>query len=97
MLDKSDVLSYLKEFKKNNAKKYYIDKIGIFGSLARDEASSDSDIDIVVDMIKPNLLTLSTIREEIMRYFKKDVDIVALWDKMNPRLKKRIEKEAIYV
>jgi len=30
--------------------KYGVTKIGIFGSLARDQAGHDSDIDIVVEM-----------------------------------------------
>ena len=97
MLSKDQILSYLKEYKDKNRKKFYINKIGIFGSFARDEQSKESDLDIVVDMDKPNLISLSSIMLDIKEHFKSEVDIVALWDKMNPRLKKRIDKEAIYV
>ena len=97
MLSKDQILSYLKEYKDKNRKKFYINKIGIFGSFARGEQSKDSDLDIVVDMNKPNLISLSSIMLDIKEHFKSEVDIVALWDKMNPRLKKRIDKEAIYV
>ncbi len=97
MPSKNQILSYLKKYKDENRDKFYINKIGIFGSFARDEQSKDSDIDIVVEMKKPNLITLSSIMLDIKEHFKSEVDIVALWDKMNPRLKKRIDKEAIYV
>ncbi len=97
MLSKDQIISYLKKYKDENSDKLHIDKIGIFGSFARDEQSKDSDIDIVVKMKKPNLITLSSIMLDIREHFKSEVDIVALWDKMNPRLKKRIDKEAIYV
>ncbi len=97
MLEKNKILSYLKEYKDRYKDIYHIDKLGLFGSVARGENAQDSDLDIVVDMSKPNLLNLSSIREDLMSYFKTDVDIVAIWKNMNPRLKKRIEKEAIYV
>ena len=97
MPSKDQILSYLKEYKDKNRKKFYINKIGIFGSFARDEQSKESDLDIVVDMDKPNLISLSSIMLDMKEHFKSEVDIVALWDKMNPRLKKRIDKEAIYV
>jgi len=97
MLTKADILSFLKSYKKDKKEQYYINKLGLFGSFARDEATQDSDIDIVVDMSKPNLFNLSGIMIDIKEHFHTDVDIVALRDEMNPRLKKRIDKEALYV
>ncbi len=97
MLTKNKILLYLKDYKQQNKDKFFINRIGIFGSYARDEAVESSDIDIVVDMSKPNLVNLSGIMLDIKEHFNVDVDIVAIWDKMNPRLKKRIDKEAIYV
>ncbi len=95
MLSQQQILAYLKEYKNEN--RAFINKIGIFGSYARNEASTNSDIDIVVEMVKPNLFNLSGIMLDIKEHFSTNVDIVSLWDKMNPRLKKRIDKEAIYV
>ena len=97
MLKKSQILSYLKEYKERYKDRYFIDKLGVFGSVARGDESGESDVDIVVDMSKPNLLNLSSIRNDLIEHFRTSVDIVALWDNMNPRLKNRIEKEAIYV
>ena len=71
--------------------------MGLFGSVARGEASSNSDIDIVVELDKPSLLNLIAIQQDLSEKFQQKVDIVRYRDKMNNFLKKRIEQEAIYV
>jgi len=96
-MTKDEILSYLKQYKSEHKEHYFIEKLGIFGSFARGEETTSSDIDVVVGFSKPNLLTQSTIMLDLKKHFKIDVDVVALWDKMNPRLKKRIDADAIYV
>ncbi len=94
---KDEVLTQLRTFYSTNAKRYALKKMGIFGSVARGEEGSQSDIDIVVEFEKPNLLKQAELMLQLKRLFGKEVDVVALWKRMNPRLKARIEKEAIYV
>jgi predicted nucleotidyltransferase len=96
-LSKHQILQYLKEYKKEKSEKYAIKELGLFGSYARDEANKDSDIDIVVDFCKPDLLNQIGMMQELKLYFKTNVDVIALWKKMNPKLKKRIERDVIYV
>ena len=55
MLVLQDCIHKLSDFKKMFAKKYGITKLGIFGSVARNEHTEDSDIDIVVEVKKPTL------------------------------------------
>ena len=97
MLKREDILRYLSEYKKSHSDEYHINKLGIFGSYARNEAKEQSDIDVVVSFNKPNLFNLSAIMLDLREHFKTDVDVIALWDKMNPKLKKRIDRDAIYV
>ncbi len=97
MVTKKIVLDYLKAYKQKHSKEYYIDKIGIFGSVARDENRQHSDLDVVVDFSKPNLFVLAGIMEDLKEQFHVKVDVVALSNSMNPSLLRRIEKEAIYV
>jgi predicted nucleotidyltransferase len=92
-----DILDYLKKYKEKNEKKYHIKRLGIFGSYVKEKYNNKSDIDIVVDFSKPDLLSQVAIMNDLKKYFNKKIDVIAYWDKMNPRLKKRIEKEAIYV
>jgi len=96
-MTQNQILDYLSTHKNKFQKLYNVNKIGIFGSYARNEATPDSDIDIVVDLKKSTMFGLVAIKEDIEEYFQKDVDIVQMRDRMNQLLKERIEKEAIYV
>ncbi len=96
-MTQKDILNYLSKHKKQFQKLYSVKKIGIFGSYARGEATPNSDIDIVVDLEKTTMFGLVAIKNEIEEYFQTHVDIVQIRDRMNTLLKKRIEKEAIYV
>jgi len=96
-MTREDILNYLSTNKERFKKLYSVNKIGIFGSYARNEATSNSDIDIVVDLNKTTMFGLVAIKEDIETYFKTHVDIVELRERMNTLLRKRIDKEAIYV
>jgi len=71
--------------------------MGLFGSVARNEAGRNSDVDVVVVLSKPNLFTLSRIRQDLEQQMAHHVDLVSYRDRMNPFLKERIEREACYV
>ena len=92
----SDVLAVLKESKAEFSETYGLIDIGVFGSLARGEARPDSDVDIVVKMKKPDLFSMVHIKESLEEHLQCPVDIVRYRDRMNPFLKTRIEKDAIY-
>jgi len=96
-MTRSEIIAILKQYKKENSEKYGINHIGIFGSYSRDTATGDSDIDIVIETQEPDLYKLVHIKEELEKLFNKSVDIVRNREKMNPYLKKRIEKDALYV
>lgn len=95
-MDKSTILKYLKYKKPDFEKKYGVTKIGLFGSYARDNSHKDSDIDIVVELRKPDLLTLVSIKQTVEEDLSADVDIVRNRKRMNPALKKRINRDAVY-
>ncbi|MEA1934890.1 MAG: nucleotidyltransferase domain-containing protein [Thermodesulfobacteriota bacterium] len=94
-LDK--VLGILKKRKAEFEAAYGVTAIGIFGSLARGEAMTGSDVDVVVKMTKPDLFFMVHIKEELEDDYKTKVDIVHYREKMNAFLKKRIDQEAVYV
>jgi len=96
-MTQKQILDYLIVHKDRFEKLYNLNKIGIFGSYARDEATPQSDIDIVVDLNKSTMFGLIAIKNDIEEYFKIHVDVVQIRDRMNSLLRERIEKEAIYV
>ena len=88
----------IKELQKIKEKyKNKIIKIGIFGSVARNEYNQESDIDVVVEQKYPDLFLLGRIKIELEEKFNKKVDIIRLRNDINPFLKKRIERDSIYV
>ena len=94
---KSKILSTLKEITPVLLEKYGVTRIGIFGSVARDDASEQSDVDIVYEMSRPNLFTVVHLKKELENILHCPVDLVRYRERMNPLLKKRIEKDCIYV
>lgn len=96
-MDRQKILQTLEKYIQEHREDRGIIALGIFGSFARNEAGRDSDVDVVVSLARPNLLTLSRIRQELEQELHLPVDIVSFRPKMNPFLKEVIERDACYV
>lgn len=92
----NEYIQILREYLSSKAETYGITKIGIFGSVARSEQTDDSDVDICVEMRKPDLFVMVHIKEELQELFGKSVDIVRLRNNMDPMLLRQIQKDGIY-
>jgi len=95
LINKDQIIDQLRILKPELKEGYGVIKIGIFGSLARNEFHDHSDIDIVVEM-SPDLLKRASLKEYLEKLFNKEVDVIRYWDGMNPYLKTRIDREALY-
>ena len=95
-MNREQILYLLKEFKKMNKDKFGILSLGIFGSYAKGEAKSYSDLDIVVEISNANLFLLVHMKDELEKLFNTKIDIVRYRKRMNKYLKKHIDEEAIY-
>ena len=89
------VLAQLRALKPELATRYDVSAIGIFGSVARNEAHEDSDIDVVVYML-PNILKRACLKAELEEKFGRKVDVIRYWHGMNTYLKARIDRDAVY-
>ena len=96
-MSRSEIIQVLKEFKEKYAEQYDIQVLGIFGSIARGETKSDSDVDVVVKMKRQDLFKMIGIKQDLEEILYVPVDVVSYREKMNLFLKNRIDKEAIYV
>ena len=94
---REEVLALLRTFKENQKAAYALVSLGVFGSFARDEVRSDSDVDIVFETDKPNLFRAARMKQDLEELLGRSVDVLQLRGLTNLRLKARIEKEAIYV
>ncbi|MCK4296086.1 MAG: nucleotidyltransferase domain-containing protein [Candidatus Marinimicrobia bacterium] len=96
-LNKKNIVKFIRQNKPELENRYGIKRIGLFGSYAKDIARQESDIDIVVEVSEPDLFILIGIKQYLEEAFGTRVDVVRLREKMNLVLKKRIDRDAIYV
>ena len=97
MIGRNEALEILRRFKGENSERYGITALGIFGSVARGEQQTTSDVDVVVKMHDPNLFVLVHVKEELEEALHEHVDIIHYRERMNAFLKHRIDQEAVYV
>ena len=95
-MQRDQALSILSSHKIDLEQRYRLQKVGIFGSVARNSAKDDSDIDIVVEM-EPNILLKVQFKEELEQLLGSKVDLIRYWKRMTPYLKACIDREARYV
>jgi predicted nucleotidyltransferase len=96
-MKREDIISFISAQKEKFQQEFGVRKIGLFGSYARGDVRDESDIDIVVEIEKPDLFHLIGIKQAIEEALGNKVDIVRLRDKMNQALRSRIERDVIYV
>lgn len=92
-----EILDALTDFRRTRDDEYGLLRLGVFGSVARDQMTEDSDVDIVIDLAQPNLLTLAAIMIRLEELLGQPVDVVHYKGMRNEYLKRRIDREAIYV
>lgn len=95
-LDKTKILNFLTSHKKELESKFFITKIGLFGSYARGTANEDSDIDIVIQSTKKDFFLREDLREYLELNLNKNVDVGYL-DSIRIYYKNKIKKDIIYV
>ena len=97
MLVLQDCMDKLVAFKQTFGKQFGITKLGIFGSVARQENTEESDIDIIVEVEKPTLSLMYELRERLKELFKCEVDLVRFRPTLRPLFKSNILNDVVYV
>ncbi|MBT3179225.1 MAG: nucleotidyltransferase family protein [Desulfobacula sp.] len=97
MINKEHIIALLKKYKKEQSKRFGVTKMGIFGSVARGSINEGSDIDIVVELSKRNLLNRIGLKMSLEDFLGVPVDVVAYREDLSPLLKERIIRDVIYV
>ena len=92
-----EILYILGQFKPYAIKRYGINELGVFGSVARGEQTENSDVDIFYIGKALSLLSLDTLQCELEKILECKVDVVRVRENMNPMLRNRIMKEGCYV
>jgi hypothetical protein len=91
-------LAELKAYRKEIlalAEKYHAPNIRVFGSVAREEATEESDVDFLIDVSsKQSLLDLIGLIQDLKELLGCEVD-VAQSTVLHPKIRERILTEAI--
>ena len=95
--ERDKVLDILRVFKSNNADKYGIESLAIFGSFARNEQKADSDIDILVNLKTPSLYLYASLKSDLESILSRKVDIISAKSKLRKEFKESISEDLIYV
>ncbi|RJX36384.1 MAG: nucleotidyltransferase [Desulfarculus sp.] len=75
--------------------RFSVQRIGVFGSLARQTAGPASDVDIIVELAEPTFDHYMDLKFYLEEVLQRPVDLV-MADTIKPRLRPRIEQEAVY-
>jgi len=94
---RQDILASLKKLKGEVAREYSVKTIGVFGSVARNEQTGTSDIDLLVEFSKPvGFVTFMRLENFLSEQLGKQVDLVTS-DSLKPVIREDVLSEVIYV
>ena len=96
-LDRETVLSILKVYYLYNKDSLGIERIGLFGSFARNEAGTGSDIDIMISLETPDLYKYYTVSQQLETVFGRKVDLVSAKSHFREGFLENIKKDLVYV
>jgi len=91
-----NILSALRSAKPELEKRYPIKAIALFGSYSRNENTTDSDIDVMVEFKEPIGIRLIDLADELEDILQHKVDLVSRKG-IKPHYFQAIEPELIYV
>ncbi len=77
MSTQAEIEAKLKELKPMLSEKYFVERIGYFGSFSRNEQKEDSDVDILVYFRKPLGWDFFDLKELLEKELQRKVDLVS--------------------
>ena len=96
-LSPDQVLPLLREHQGAWRQRYQLQRIGLFGSTARNEATATSDVDVWVELDPLTPYATVHLKQELEELLQRPVDLVRLRERMNPALRRAILQAGISV
>jgi uncharacterized protein len=93
VLTYNSTTDYLIETIKQTLQEFGIQKASIFGSFAKNEQTSKSDVDILIEPPKDMGLAFFALQEKLESQIKRKVDVVT-YDGLSPHIKEEVLKES---
>lgn len=96
MLSSKVIENKLRNLKPMLSQKYFVERIGFFGSFSREEQNEDSDIDILVEFNRPLGWEFFDLQELLEKELQRKVDLVSI-KALKEQLKEDILRQTRYV
>lgn len=97
ILNKEYILEFLRKNKEYLKQNFEVTSISLFGSFARGEETEDSDIDLLVEIIKPTLHNVAGLQIYLEEQFKHTVHVINKHSRLKERFIRIISKDIIHV
>jgi predicted nucleotidyltransferase len=96
-MTRNDALELLKSHQDEMQRQFGVRTLAVFGSVARDQAGPDSDLDVLVAFEgRPRFHPFMRLKSYLEVLFGVRVDLVT-WNSVRPEMRPQIEREAVYV
>lgn len=95
-MTKIEILNELTNNKSYIEKEFEVDKIGLFGSYAKDEQTENSDIDIYVEFKNKTFDNLAGLWNYLEELYHKKIDLFHKHKNNNEVIISNIQKDVIY-
>ena len=92
----NEYITLLRLFRQQYGATYGITNLGIFGSVARNEHNSKSDLDVFVELREADPIIMGFIHDDLQNLCQCNIDLLRLRKGLNKLLLKRIEQDGIY-
>lgn len=96
MKDLYSIKKILTDLKPELERNFHVSSIGIFGSVARNDFSANSDLDLIVDFNQPIGITFIDLAKFLEEKVQEQIDLVSRKG-IRPQYLSSIEKEIVYV
>jgi len=96
IMTKTEILNELTNNKSYIEKEFEVDKIGLFGSYAKDEQTENSDIDIYVEFKNKTFDNLAGLWNYLEELYHKKIDLFHKHKNNNEVIISSIQKDVIY-
>ena len=95
-MTKTDILNELSNNRSYIEKNFEVEKIGLFGSYAKDEQTESSDIDIYVEFKNKTFDNLAGLWNYLEELYHKKIDLFHKHKNNNKIIISNIQKDVIY-
>lgn len=96
-ISRDQIIEILRTFKNENAERYGIESMALFGSVARGEHNENSDVDLLIKFKSPSLYLYAELSDALEPILGRKVDIVSASAKKSPEFIDEISKDLIYL